>query len=483
MRPAQLIPLPRDGRLPVSFTQEERLIAGGSQHVVNNIIVAGLHLRGTLDNDALVATLDALVNRHEVVRSRFRVDDLGGQVILASALTDYFRVRDVPSTVPRSNREAAGLAVLADELSQPFDLSTGPLLRACLVRVADDDHLLGLAVDHIVGDGHSKNVLVRDLLSIYRSQVTGEETDLPELDVQFQDFAMWEREYLTGPTLDRMMSYWRKTLAGTSPIPNIRLTDPAAPGGVGAVDVVRLRFDADTSAHLRALVDAEKVTMFAVMSAATKAAVVSMRLAHPGGGDPWDVALYGSAANRIHREVANVFGYFATPIVFRTRLMAELTLSEVLAQEAKTLFGAMCHQQLPHSLIMKELRPDQYGVRHRFGEDEVPPYLNFDFETKPRHTGAGGNTADLDATPDIPGLAVEKAVIPLTPLPRGGLRVIGREDQHGIALELRYRTDRYSRSWSEQLTASVERFLAEAVDRPSAKLGAVVRSINQVASS
>lgn len=479
MRP---VPYSREGRLPVSFTQEERLVAGGGEHVVNNLIVAGLRLRGPLDIEALGASLDMVVGRHEALRSRFRVDDLGPQVIITPRLSDFFRIQEVSLAVAPSSREAAGLAMLAAELSQQFDLWTGPLVRARLVRVADGNHLLGLSFDHVIADRLSKDILVRDLLAIYRCQVAGGENDLPALDVQFQDFAMWERDFLTGPTLDRMMSYWRLTLSGVSPIPEIRLADPAAPGGIGAVDVIRLRLGAGTAARLRALADAENATMFSVMSAATKAAVVSMRLACPSGGDPWDVALYGSAANRVYPEVANSFGYFATPIVFRTGLAEDLTLAELFAREAKSLFGALFRQQLPHSLIMKELRPEQYGVRYRVGREEVPQYLNFDFDSRTGDSRAG-DAANLLATPEIPGMAVSGAAIPLTSLPRGGLRVIGGEDQHGISLDLRYRTDRYSRPWAEQFMACVERVLVEAVDRPSTRLGTVVRSAEQVVPS
>ncbi|WP_449343250.1 condensation domain-containing protein [Streptomyces silvisoli] len=452
-----LVPAGRDSTIAVSHTQEERLLAGGGRHFP---VSTFLRLDGPLDTVALRSACDAAVNRHEGTRISFAMSGSLARIKIADHLpSDYFQEFLLPPKGNISERVARAVEILSDYSEQPFDFVVGPLFRVALVSVSANCFLLGIIMDHIIGDGWSRDIFVRDMLQIYDATVMGIRHDFPDLPIQFPDFAAWERKFLTGNRLTRLVSHWRASLAGVDPIPSSRLIDPNAPGGIPHCRAVNTCVDGSVKRQLDAYIRGTSTTMFALVAAAVKAAIFAMR--RESGEDPEgaaDVAIMASAANRIQREIRDAFGYFATPIVLRTNLSGNPTLSELFQRESRTTLTALRYQQLPHALLIKHLNPTQYGVRHVSNIDAAPRYVNFDIENKVyrEEIRPGG----IDVT------LVRRPVA----APRGGLRIWGTDSGQKLWISLFYRSDLYSDAWSEQFIDYVENILEGTARDPSRPL-------------
>ncbi|HWO67998.1 MAG TPA: amino acid adenylation domain-containing protein, partial [Umezawaea sp.] len=249
--------VPRGGALPLSFAQQrlwflDQFEPGSTDYLSPSLV----RLRGRLDVDALTTALTALVARHESLRTTFETVDGHGVQVVNPPYPVEVPVLDVPGGED-------GLAeVLARESTRPFDLGRGPLLRPSLLRVAEDDHVLLLLAHHIITDGWSNGVLTTELNLLYRGG-----TALPELPVQYADFAVWQRDRLTGPRLDEQLSYWRDRLAGVPPLelPTDR-PRPAVRTNRGAVHAFTL--PAEVAGALKALAQHQDGTLFMALVAA-----------------------------------------------------------------------------------------------------------------------------------------------------------------------------------------------------------------------
>lgn len=454
---------PRDRTLPVSFTQEERLTTGRHVQFVNNKIAIGLLVEGPLDADLLDRAVAELVERHEALRLTFPDEE----VLRARLLPELPALRRVRVGGEAEDRLDRALALLAEDACEPFDLAEGPLFRTLLAELEPDRHVLCVTIDHVVTDAWSVRVLLEDLLTIYRARAAGTTPDLPELPVQYPDFAAWERDHLSGAVLERQVGYWRKKLAGVDPIPSSGLTDPAGePGGTPRLVKLRALLDQPEVDRLTALAAAEGTSLIVLVSAAVKAAMWRRRRSTMDDAEAGDVATFGSLANRTRPETQNLVGYLATVATFRTVFDGTTSFRELAVREARTLWEAMRHQRIPHSLIMRELGHPQYGARYR-DPARLPSYLNFDFDLV---EDAG------QEWPEVPGLRVRPVAIPMPEVPRGGLRVLGYRRPDGVELELRYRSDRYGAAWAGEFLHDVTRVLDVAVDAPDTALADVFES-------
>ncbi|MBV9774815.1 MAG: amino acid adenylation domain-containing protein, partial [Gemmatimonadetes bacterium] len=339
---------PREGPLPLSFAQQrlwvvDRLEPGSAAYH----LPSALRLRGPLDTAALRASLDALVARHESLRTTFA--ERGGvpvQVIHPPAPVPL-PVLDLRE-LPEAEREATRLA--AAEAQRPFDLARGPLLRSTLLRLADDDHVLCFTMHHVVSDGWSMGVLVREVSALYNALSRGEPSPLPELPVQYADFALWQRAWLSGETLERQLSYWRDRLAGAPALLELptERPRPAVSDHRGAVR--SLRIDPAAADRLRALGRREGATLFMTLLAGF--AVLLSRYSGQA-----DVVVGTPIAGRNRRETEGLIGFFLNTLALRTDLSGDPTFRELLARVREATLGAYAHQDLPFERILEELQP------------------------------------------------------------------------------------------------------------------------------
>ncbi|MET0398427.1 MAG: amino acid adenylation domain-containing protein [Longimicrobiaceae bacterium] len=333
--------VPRDGPLPVSFAQQrlwlvDRLEPGSPAY---NIPYA-LRLRGALDVDALRRSLDALVERHETLRTT--LEERGGvpvQVINAPV--------PIALEVVEVADEAAAARLAAEEAARPFDLAAGPLLRCTLLRLADDDHVFCFTLHHVVSDAWSSAVLVRELSALYGAFGRGEEATLPELPVQYADYAVWQRAWLAGATLEEQVRWWRERLAGAPPLLEVPTDRPRALGQSAAAETHSFSLPPELSAGLRAFAQREGATLFMTVLAGWQAL-----LGRRSGQD--DVVVGTPVAGRTRCELEGLIGFFVNMLVLRTELGGGVTWRGLLGRVREGALGAYAHQDLPFERLVEE---------------------------------------------------------------------------------------------------------------------------------
>jgi amino acid adenylation domain-containing protein len=393
--------VPRTGPLPLSFAQRrlwlvDRMEPGSPAYNVP----AALRLRGALDVAALRASLDALVRRHETLRTTFA--ERGGapvQVVHPPAPVPL-PVLDL-SGLPAAARERRAERLARAEALRPFDLARGPLVRSALLRLGDGDHALFFTLHHVVSDEWSMEVLVREVSALYAAFGRGADADLPELPVQYADFAVWQRERLSGEVLDEQIRFWKEELAGAPPLLELPADRPRA-GAAGDPRAAGHPFalGADASRELRALSRREGATLFMTLLAAWQAL-----LGRWAGED--DVVVGTPVAGRTRAETEGLIGFFVNMLALRGDLSGDPTWSELLGRTRATALGAYAHQELPFERLVEAL-----GVERSLAHS---PVFQVVFAlNRPGGRGARLSLGDVEAAPLGAGAEVARFDVSLT---------------------------------------------------------------------
>ncbi|HEX8273583.1 MAG TPA: non-ribosomal peptide synthase/polyketide synthase, partial [Longimicrobiaceae bacterium] len=347
-----VVPVERAGALPLSFAQErlwfiDRLEPG---RAVYNIPVAW-RLGGALDGAALEAALGEIVRRHEALRTVFR--EVDGSPVQVIAPFGGFTLRlDDLSGLADAEREAEVRRRATAEAVLPFDLSAGPLFRAGLLRLGEEDHVLLLSMHHIVSDGWSLGVLFRELSALYAAFREGRPSPLPELAVQYADYAVWQREQLEGDALERQLRYWRERLAGAPELLELPTDRPRPPvrSFRGAFEHVEL--PAAVLERLQVLGRREGATLFMVALAGFQ-----VLLSKYAGSE--DVVVGSPIAGRTRKETEELIGFFVNTLVLRGDLSGEPSFRETLHRVREATLGAYEHQDVPFERLVAELQPER----------------------------------------------------------------------------------------------------------------------------
>ncbi|MFD2051925.1 amino acid adenylation domain-containing protein [Mesorhizobium calcicola] len=335
--------------LVLSFAQQRLwFLAQLDPSSANYHMPLALRLRGALDRSAWRRSLDRLFARHEALRSVFVAPEGKPQVWLlppdAGLPVVEHDLRDRPDA------QAALLDLCREEAHTPFDLSRGPLMRARLMRISDEEHVFLLSQHHIVSDGWSMGVLVRELGRLYRAFEAGQDDPLPPLAIQYPDYAAWQRQWLSGERLQTQAQYWRDALSG-APARLALPTDrprPAQQSFAGAgVPVV---IDAALTRGLKGLASQHGTTVFMTVLAAW-AAVLS-RLS---GQD--DVVVGVPSANRGRREIEELIGFFVNTLALRVDLSGAPSVAQLLERTRRTALAAQEHQDLPFEQVVEIVKP------------------------------------------------------------------------------------------------------------------------------
>ena len=354
--PAPLVAGSREGDPPLSFAQARLwfLDQMGADAAYN--MPWAFRLAGALDGDALERALDAIVARHEALRTCFRARD--GKPVQHVLPELHVPLRRVDlSALDAAGRQAEIERLARHEAETPFDLESGPLIRPSLVRLAADEHVLFLSLHHIVFDGWSIGVLNRELLEHYRAGLAGEAPALPALPVQYRDFVAWQWQWLTGAVLERQLEHWRARLGGEPPVLELP-TDRPRPAvqtfrGAGcAVDVPE-----ELTRALRTLSRRRGVTLAMTLLAAFKTL-----LSRYTGQD--DILVGTPIANRTQHEIEGLIGFFVNSLVLRTDLSGDPSFAELLARVHATALEAYEHQDLPFERLVDELQPERDQSRN-----------------------------------------------------------------------------------------------------------------------
>ncbi|AEI67139.1 non-ribosomal peptide synthase/polyketide synthase [Corallococcus macrosporus] len=340
------------GIAPLSFAQQRLwFLAQLDPTNTSYNLWAPVRVSGALDVVALERSFDALVRRHESLRTTFRAEGGAPVQVIAPDTRVPLEVVDL-SGLPAAEREAAAKARTEEEVRRPFQLEQGPLLRTVLLKVSEHEYVLALVMHHIVSDYWSMGILVREVAALYESLSQGQSSPLPELPVQYADFAVWQREWLKGEVLETQLAYWRKQLAGASSalaLPTDR-PRPAAQTFRGAN--LHARWPKTLWREVEALGRREGATPFMVLLAAFQTV-----LSRYSGQD--DVSVGAPIAGRSHSETEGLIGFFVNTLVLRARLSPGLTFRELLGQVREVTLGAYAHQDVSFEKLVEELQPER----------------------------------------------------------------------------------------------------------------------------
>src|SRR6185295_14602236 len=246
--------------------------------------------------------------------------------------------------------EAQRLA--SEEARRPFELAVGPMLRAAVIELGESDHLLLLSFHHIAGDGWSIGVLVRELSTLYQAFLEERPSPLPELPIQYADFAVWQRRWLSGEVLEEQLSYWREHLAGVPAALALPVDRPWSSLPSFRMGRVAVGWPEPLSRELAALGRSHGATVFMVLLAACQAL-----LARLSGQE--DVVVGTPVANRNRRETEELIGFFVNMLALRGRLGGSPSFVELLEQAREAALGAYLHQDLPFEHLVEELQPER----------------------------------------------------------------------------------------------------------------------------
>ena len=310
-----------------------------------------LNLEGELDPQVLARALSEVVRRHEALRTTFPSHDGEPRQEIAPAGPVPLPAIDL-SGLPETSRGAEAAALTRMDMIRPFDLGNGPLLRTALLRLGDESHRLLLTMHHIVSDGWSLEILLRELVTLYEAFAAGRPSPLPELPMQYADFAVWQQRWLSGARFSRQLDFWRTQLAG-APAGLDLPTDfprPATQTFNGAVRSAELPLG--LSADIRALCRREGVTLFMLLLAG-----FDVLLARYSGQE--DILIGSPIANRNRVETEDLIGFFVNMLVFRVKLSAASSFRSLLRQVRETAPEAYDHQDLPFETLVEELRPER----------------------------------------------------------------------------------------------------------------------------
>ena len=436
-------PVPRDSAFPLSFAQQrlwflDQLEPNSSAYNAP----AAYRLAGPLDVMALEAAINEIVRRHEALRTTFASVDGEPVQVIAPTLCVPLRMTDL-EVLPRAEREPeAWRRAVADAYSS-FDLSRGPLLRAQLLRLGEEEHILVLTLHHIVTDGWSVGVFRRELAELYAAFSAGRPSPLPELVVQYADFAVWQRKWLKRGVLARELGYWRERLEGASELelPSDR-PRPALLTYEGAR--LAMSFSAELTSALKVLSQQEGVTLFMTLLAAFN----TLLYRYTGQED---IVVGTPIANRDRAEVEGLIGFFVNTLVIRTGLTGTLTFREVLGRVRETCLEAYAHQHLPFEKLVEELQLQRDLSRNPLFQ------VVFAMQNAPRPTM---EMAGLRVTPlDLPGIRV-----------RFDLECSMWEEGEAIRGALVYNTNLFDGATIERLAGHFQTLLEGVVANPGQRI-------------
>lgn len=343
----------RAGPLPLSYGQQmlwflDQFAPGTPLYN----LPAALRLRGPLDRDALQRALTGIVVRHEALRTRL-VAEAGAPVQVVGAVSEV----DLPlgdlAGLPPVRREEELARRMREEAQRPFDLARDLMLRAALFRLAETEHVLLLTMHHTASDGWSLNVLFRELEVFYQAFVSRAAPVLPELPIQYVDFAVWQRASLRGETLERLLACWKRQLAGATgalelPVDRPEGRNPAPAWSCGGREGAVL--DARLVGALKDLSRSEGVTLFVTLLAVFKT------LLHRYSRQT-DVLTGSPVAGRTHADTEGLIGFFVNTLVLRDDLSGNPSFRELLVRVRETALSALANQELPFEKLIEELRP------------------------------------------------------------------------------------------------------------------------------
>ena len=440
-----ILPVSRDKELPLSFAQQrlwflEQLEPGTATY---NVPVA-VALQGSLNIAALDESLNEIVRRHEALRTSFAtVEGQPVQVIhpfidLRLPILDLTTIQNPKSKIQN---------LIYEEAQQPFDLEKAPLLRVSLLRSRDTEHILLFTIHHIVSDAWSMGVIIRELAALYEAHSTDKPSPLPELPIQYTDFAVWQRQWLTGDVLEAKLAYWKQQLGGNLPVLQLPTDRPRATVKTRRGAQQSFVLPSTLSEQLQALSRKESVTLFMTLLAAFQTLLHRYT-------DLDDIIVGTDVANRNRRETESLIGFFVNLLVLRTDLSGNPTFRELVKRVREVALAAYAHQDLPFEKLVEALRPDRSST----------------------HTPLFQVLFVLENAPmpplELPGLTLRLIEVK-NETPRFDLALLLTETDKGIVGTWQYNADLFESGTIKRISTDFETLLNSIVAQPDTRINSL----------
>ncbi|WP_445634029.1 Carrier domain-containing protein [Nostoc sp. DSM 114161] len=341
----------RDKELPLSFAQKrlwflEQLERGSSTYNMP----AAVYLNGRLDISALEQTFKELLRRQEVLRTSFKKVNGNPVQIIASSVPISVPIIDLSEISPQKQFVTVQQSIL-EEAQRPFDLTKSPLLRVNLLRLAEESYVLVLVMHHIISDGWSIGVLIRELSALYAAFSKKEPLSLAELPIQYADFAYWQNQWLQGEVMEKHLSYWKQQLANL-PLLELPTDYPRPEIQTFRGSTQHLKLSKELCEEIKALSRKEEVTLFMTLLAAFKSLIHYCTKQD-------DIVIGTDVANRNYPETENIIGFFVNQLVLRTNLAGNPTFQELLKRVREVTLAAYEHQDMPFDRLVLALKPER----------------------------------------------------------------------------------------------------------------------------
>lgn len=432
---------------PLSFAQQRLwfLHQLEPESIAYNMPTA-LRLTGRLNLDALEWGINEIIRRHESLRTTFRVVAGEPVQVIADQLTLKLPVVDL-QTLPAAEREAQVMRLATEEAQRLFDLETGPLVRARLLRLNAEEWVLIFTMHHLISDGWSMGVLVNEMAALYRSYIEEQPSSLAELPVQYADFAEWQREWLAQGNLERQLQYWKQQLGGELPVLELPTDKVRPPRQSFRGAVRRFVLSAELSAAIKSLGRQEGATLFMTLLAAFQT------LLHRYTNQT-DILLGTGIANRNRAELESLIGFFVNTLVLRTDFSGRPTFRELLGRVRDLTLAAYAHQDLPFERVVEELQPARDLSRN--------PIFQVSFALQ---------NAPLEEL-ELPGLALRTQDFESLTT-RFDLECHVWDEAGGLQGFLFYSTDLFAAATIERLLAHYERLLEAVVANPDQRVSEI----------
>lgn len=448
-------------QFPLSFAQQrlwflDQLQPGSPAYTM----MVAVRLRGRLQFTAFEQALQSLVQRHEALRTNFVLVD--GQPYQRIHPVTHLSLPQIEridlsaqwSTQSPEQQEQIIHAYVLRLAQQPFDLAHDQLVRSQILQLDADTHVMLLAMHHIVSDGWSMEVLIRELAVLYKAHLHDRAPDLPPLPIQYADFAVWQRQFLQGDVLTQQLDYWRSQLSPLSALPSLPTDFPRPAVRSHQGDRHGLAISATLTTKLQELSQQTDVTLFMTTLAAFKVLLYYYT-------QQSDIRVGTPVANRDRPEVANLIGFFTNTLVLRSEVSGHLTFRDLLQQVRDTAVGAYAHQDLPFEKLVEELQPQRTLAQ--------TPLFQVWFYLQ----------ADPVTTVSFPDLTLEPLEVNLNTA-KHDLKLGLWETAAGLSGALEYSTDLFESATVERLARHYEALLAQIASHPDDSLDQLVAHLRDL---
>ncbi len=433
----------RDRDLPLSFAQQrlwflDQLEGTGSAYNIPGAIC----LSGELDIPALERSVSEIVKRHEVLRTVFVAEHGQPKQVILPEVALNVTIVDLRQDGEQEKRVREHAL---REAQRPFNLRTGPLMRLSVLQLSEGEHVLLFTMHHIISDAWSMGVLVKEISSLYEAYRQGKESPLADLEIQYADYAVWQRTWLRGEMLEQQMGYWREQLQGVAPVLELPV-DRARPNVQsfrGATEQVKL--SRRLSQALKSLSASEDLTLYMTLLTAFQ-----ILLARYAGKE--DIAIGSPIAGRSRKEVENLIGFFVNTLVLRTQVARNLTIQQLMRRVRETALGAYSHQDIPFEQLIDALK-----VVRQPGANPLVQVM-FTLQNTPQEAVAAQSlkVLPLDVTSGTAKFDLTLSIA---------------ETNDGLVGGLQYSTDLFDEVTIKRMLSHYERILEEMVFNPQQRVG------------